>query len=418
VPDKIIGGTLMNVMYMSSRPPYPPHKGDQLIAWEQIKQLKANGYQVHLITFVKSEQEGEFIRDKLAPYCKEVILFPTHPLLNLLRSLKTIYNFKPIQVNLFFHPKVKERVMDIYKRINPEIIHVQTARVAEYFIDINVPKCIDMIDALSLNMERRAKTESNWLKPLFLLESQLMKRYEKDILNKFDRAMIVSESDKKYLSNKHIVVNPNGTSITKHHLSHYPNITKEKIILFHGNMQYYPNVEAVVDFVKEVWPHIHQAYPEYQFYIVGKDPVKKVTALHGKDNVVVTGFVEDICSRLLQAQIGIYPMKSGTGMQNKIVESMACGLPTIASPIALQGISGRRGDELICTGSKEGIIAAVKDLIESPELQEHYAVTGQAFVHSNYSWENNCARLIQTWKDTVMHRDPEASEKMVQMLVH
>jgi polysaccharide biosynthesis protein PslH len=408
----------MKVMYMSSRPPYPPHKGDQLIAWEQIKQLKANGYQVHLITFVKSEQERELVKDKLAPYCKEVILFTAHPLQSLLRSFKTMYNFKPIQVNLFFHPKVRDRVMDICKRIKPEIIHVQTARVAEYFIDTNVQKCIDMIDALSLNMERRAKNESKWLKPLFLLESHLMKRYENDILTKFDRTIVVSESDKKYLRNGHIVVNPNGTFITKQHLSRYPDTTKEKIILFHGNMQYYPNVEAVVDFVKEVWPHIHQAYPEYHFYIVGKDPVKKVTALHGKDNVVVTGFVEDICSRLLQAQIGIYPMKSGTGMQNKIVESMACGLPTIASPIALQGISGRRGDELICTGSKEGMIAAVKVLIENPELQEHYAVTGQAFVQRNYSWEHNCSRLIQTWKDADSHRDPEAPEKNVPMLVH
>ncbi|NLP52559.1 glycosyltransferase [Bacillus sp. RO1] len=403
----------MDVMYITARPPYPPHKGDQLIAWEQIKQLKANGCHVHLLTFVKSKKEGEFIREKLAPHCKEVILFTVHPLQNLLRSLKTIFNFKPIQVNLYFHPKIKESMMDIYKRINPAIIHMQTARIAEYFIHTNAPKCIDMIDALSLNMERRAKNESAWLKPLFLLESRLMKRYEKVILEKFEQAMIVSESDKKTLNNNKIIVNPNGTFITKQHLSHYPTITKEKIILFHGNMQYYPNVEAVVDFVKDVWPHIHRAYPEYKFYIVGKDPVKKVTALHGKENVVVTGFVEDICSQLLQAQIGIYPMKSGTGMQNKILEAMACGLPTIASPIALQGIAGRRGDELICTGNVKEMLAAVKDLIESPELQKHYASKGQAFVHNHYSWEENCLRLMRTWKGTVVQGNPEISEKVL-----
>ncbi|WP_173915240.1 glycosyltransferase family 4 protein [Halobacillus sp. Marseille-Q1614] len=408
----------MDVLYMSSRPPYPPHKGDQLIAWEQIKQLKVNGHHVHLLTFVDSKQEGEFIMDKLSPYCKEVVVFTVHPLQKLLRSLRTIYNFKPIQVNLFFDSKVKEHVMDIYRRIKPDIVHVQTARAAEYFIDVNCPKCIDMIDALSLNMERRARTESKWLKPLFLLESKLMKRYEEAILKKFDRSMIVSESDKQYLRSPHIVVNPNGTSITKQRLAGYPSIPKEKIILFHGNMQYYPNVEAVLDFVKEVWLHIHKAYPDYQFYIVGKDPVKKVTELHGKDNVVVTGFVEDICIPLRRAQIGIYPMKSGTGMQNKIVESMACGLPTIASPIALQGIAGRCGDELICSESREEMMAAVKRLIENPGLQERYAAKGQAFVQSHYSWEHNCTRLIQTWQDAVIHRSAETPEKMEPMLVH
>ncbi|MGP4062869.1 glycosyltransferase family 4 protein [Halobacillus sp. H74] len=408
----------MEVLYMSPRPPYPPHKGDQLIAWEQIKQLKVNGYQVHLITFVKSKQEGEFIKKKLSPYCKEVTVFPIHPLQNLLRSLKTIYNFKPIQVNLFFHPQVKEYVMDIYRSRKPDIIHVQTARVAEYFIDTKSPKCIDMIDALSLNMERRAQTEKKWLKPIFLLESQLMRRYERVIFKKFDRAMIVSEIDKKYLGKQQIVVNPNGTSITKNRIAAYPPTTKKKIIIFHGNMQYYPNVEAVLYFVKEVWPYIHQTYPDYGFYVVGKDPVKKITALHGKDNVVVTGFVEDICLSLMQAQIGIYPMKSGTGMQNKIVESMACGLPTIASPLALQGVTGMRGDELICTEGREGIITAVKSLIENPELQKRYGSKGQAYVQSNYSWDLNCKRLIHTWQDAVMDRSAEKPEKMDPILVH
>ncbi|MGI8315846.1 glycosyltransferase [Halobacillus mangrovi] len=407
----------MDVLYMSARPPYPPHKGDQLIAWEQIKQLKVNGDHVHLLTFAKTRKEKELIKKKLSPYCKEVIVFRMHPIPMLLRSLKTFYNFKPVQVNLFFNPKIKKRVMEIHRRLNPDVIHVQTVRMAEYVIDTNSPKCLDMIDALSLNMERRAQKEKKLIKPLFLLESRLMKRYEEVILKKFDRTTIVSESDKSYLNHPQIVVNPNGTSITKQHLASYPSMRKEKIILFHGNMQYYPNVEAVLDFVNEVWPHIHKAYPDYKFYIVGKDPVKRVTTLNGKDNVVVTGFVKDICIPLLQAQIGIYPMKSGTGMQNKIVEAMACGLPTIASPTALQGIAGRRGGELICTGNKEEMIAAVKQLIEKPELQERYAMRGQAFVRSHYSWEKNCNRLIKTWQEAERHRSSETQEKLEPMIV-
>ncbi|MCA0149778.1 glycosyltransferase family 4 protein [Rossellomorea vietnamensis] len=395
----------MKVMYLSSRPPFPPHKGDQLIAWEQIKKLKANGHQVYLVTFVQSKQEEKLVTDMLSPYCEEIILFTNHPILRLFRSLKTLYNLKPIQVNLFYHPKVKSRLKEIYRRINPEMIHGQTARVAEYFIHAEVPKCIDMIDALSLNMQRRAKRERIWLKPLFLLESQLMKRYEKLILKRFDRTLIVSESDKKYFRNEKMVVNPNGTFITKQHLSNYPVVAREKIILFHGNMQYFPNVEAVVDFVKDVWPHIHESYPDYQFHIVGRDPVQKVKALHGKKNVVVTGYVDDICHHLLQAQIGIYPMKSGTGMQNKILESMACGLPTIATSVALQGISGRRGDEVICTENKDEIIEAIKGLIERPALQEQYAIAGRDFVRNQYSWDQNCERLVQTWRDVGIQKE-------------
>jgi polysaccharide biosynthesis protein PslH len=104
-------------------------------------------------------------------------------------------------------------------------------------------------------------------------------------------------------------------------------------------------------------------------------------------------------------------------MQNKIIEALACGLPTIASPIALQGIAGRSGDELICAESTEGVIEAVKRLIDNPELQEKYAVKGQAFVHKNYSWEHNCSRLIQSWRDAVLNRPPKASEKVEKVVV-
>ncbi|MFC0525527.1 glycosyltransferase [Pontibacillus salicampi] len=397
----------MKVIYMTARPPYPPHKGDQLIAWEQLKHLKVSGIQIYLLTFVKSEKERDLIYQKLSPYCKEIIVFPTSPLQQTFQSIKTLYNLKPVQVNLYYQSKIKQQVLEVCERVKPDVVHVQTARLADYFIDIDCAKCIDMIDALSLNMKRRSINEKKWLKPFFLFESHLMRRHEKAVLRSYEQTILVSENDKHYLNNSNIVVNPNGTYITKSYLANYPELHKRKTILFHGNMQYYPNVEAVVDFVKDVWPIIHQRYPDYQFHIVGKDPVKSVVDLHGKNNVVVTGFVEDICSSLMQAKIGIYPMKSGTGMQNKILESMACGLPTIASPIALQGIGGITGEEVIRTESKEEMVSALEFLIEHPDIQEKYAHKGQSFVWKNYSWSKNCTRLTHTWEKAMwkMHMD-------------
>lgn len=392
----------MRLLYLAARPPYPPHKGDQLIAWEQIKQLKKRNFRIHFISFISTSEDEELIIRKLSPYCEGIYLLNLRKMTKFLNLFKTIFNFKPLQVNMFINRKMKRSVSNLFRDIQPEIVHVQTIRVAEYFLEKDdIPKTVDMIDALSLNMIRRSKKENIYKKVILLFEHFLVKRYEHYVLNAYNQTFIVSENDKSYLKTKTIEVNPNGTYITPQYLSTYPAYNREKIILFHGNMQYYPNIEAAYNFATEVWPEIYKEHPDYQFYIVGKDPVKKIKQLHGRHNVVVTGFVEDICVILCKSLIGVYPMMSGTGMQNKVIEALSCGLPVIASPLALQGIANINDDEVIKYTTNRELKLYLKSLIKNKELRRQLSINGQRFSNINYSWEKNCEKLINTWKNIV-----------------
>ena len=391
----------MKVVYFTSRTPYPPYKGDQLIAYEQIKKLSALNVQVYLICFADNDEDEHHVRTVLNKYCREVYTFKIKRWQKPLNLLKVFFNFKPFQVNLYTNNKLKIQIRKLCHKINPDLIHIQTVRIAEYFMEDTKPKVIDMIDVLSLNMKRRAEKESILLKLILNIESKLLANYEKKVLNVYDKTMLVSENDKKYLNNNNININPNGTNIDKKYLEKYKDIKKKKILIFHGNMNYFPNIEAMTIFSKQIWPEINKKYPDYRLYIVGKDPVKKIRDLNGKNNIVVTGFVEDICQYLCEGSIGIYPMYSGTGMQNKIVEALACGLPIVATPIALQGIKDISDNELILGSDKKEVLNGIEQLIQHKNLRERLSGNGQRFVFNNYSWDKNVYNLINIWKETI-----------------
>ncbi|AGB42255.1 glycosyltransferase [Halobacteroides halobius DSM 5150] len=390
----------MNVLYVTPRPPHSPYKGDQLIAYNQIKRLE-NKCKLNLITFIETQKQKKEVHNEFAEYC-ENIFFIKLSRSKKINILKTLINYKPFQVNMFKESRAKEKIEDIINSVDPDLIHVQTIRLAEYFLDTNLPKVIDMIDAISLNMKRRSKKDSFLLKLPFYLESYLCEKYEDKILDEFNQVLLISKKDKEYLKDSDkIKINPNGTYIDQDFLSNYNNIKKEKALVFHGNMQYFPNVEAVNYFTKEIFPKLKNEYKDLKFYIVGKDPTEKVEKLANKEGVIVTGFVDDICGYLIKSLVGVYSLRSGTGMQNKILEALGCGLPSVVSPLALQGIQNTNDSHVCIARNKEEFIEKISILIENEQLRKSIAKRGQEFILNNYTWEANVNRLLKSWKNTL-----------------
>lgn len=393
----------MKVIYVTTRPPYPPHRGDQLIAYEQIRNLPTGKYELYLVSLIRNENEKKEVLKQLQPYCKKIIFIRLSKIGTLLGLFKTLYNWKPLQVNMYSNNGIRKQMTELFEMIKPDIVHIQTVRLGELLRIKKTSKVIDMIDILSLNMERRASKEGFILKSVLKFESVLLKRYEKKMIKEYQVVSLVSQNDleNSHIKNANITINPNGTYINKEYIDKYNNVAKEDIIIFHGNMSYFPNIEAMVYFVNEIWPAILSQFPKYKLYIVGKDPVDKIIKLSAIKNVHVTGFVDDICELLLKAKIGIYPLRSGTGMQNKILEALACGLSTVASDFALQGVPDVTSEEVIRANEREEYIKAIQMLINNENMRGKYEKNGQEFVFSKYSWESNVETLMRMWKNAL-----------------
>ncbi len=170
-------------------------------------------------------------------------------------------------------------------------------------------------------------------------------------------------------------------------------------------MDYFANIDAVTWFCATVWPGLVRRHPTLQLYIVGRNPTPRVRALDDGQRVIVTGAVADMLSYLTTCMVGVYPLQAGVGMQNKILEAFAAGLPVVASPLAIQGIPDARGEEhLLIARHAADWIAQVSRMVEDAAVRAAFARRAQRLVFANYSWARNAAVLRQLWCDALQQR--------------
>ncbi len=156
-------------------------------------------------------------------------------------------------------------------------------------------------------------------------------------------------------------------------------------------MNYPPNVEAVVFIVNEILP----AFPNAKLLVAGATPHPKLVKL-AKDNtnVVISGWIDDIRTAYASAEIFFAPMKTGTGMQNKLLEAMALGVPCVTTSLANNAIGAVHNESIIVCDTHQQMILQLKELIQHPELREKIGSAGKQFVSERYSWKKATQHLI------------------------
>jgi glycosyltransferase involved in cell wall biosynthesis len=164
---------------------------------------------------------------------------------------------------------------------------------------------------------------------------------------------------------------------------------------FTGDMSYFPNEEAATFFAVKVLPLIQLAVPGARFLIVGRNPSRKVRKLQKIAGVEVTGWVPDVRPYLAQTRVSVAPFSIAAGIQNKILEAMACGLPVVGTPRAIQGLSNSVG-RLVETGEGAAQLAeAAVRLLRDPELAMSRGMEGRRQVIADYSWRTALDSLLE-----------------------
>jgi glycosyltransferase involved in cell wall biosynthesis len=251
------------------------------------------------------------------------------------------------------------------------------------------------MDALSVGMERRAKISSFFLAKLFFEESKRLKFYERKILNYFESSIIISEQDKNLIlcpKEKPLIIIPNGVSAD--FLNSELKIEKKYDIVFVGNLSYIPNIESCMYIAKKIIPLLKVQFPTVKILFSGADPSSKIVALRN-ENIFVQAWVDDIKTSYLSAKIFFAPMLSGTGMQNKILEAMALGIPVVTSTLANNAILAEKEIEILIADTKTDFIEKLSFLLNDEEKITLIGKNGKEFIRSNYSWEKSNKKLLE-----------------------
>lgn len=386
----------MKILILLSRVPYLLDKGDKLRAFYQIQKLAEN-HEIILFALAEETDPLEEATQELQKFCSHVYLHSLKKA-NIIRNLANAFrNKKPIQVNYFYDHKAQAEINEIIAKHKPDHIYCQLIRMAEYVRRVkNIPKTLDYMDVFSKGMSRRAEIAPFYLKPLFQLEAIRLRKYEASVFADFRNKTIISRQDRDFIvhpRHKDITIVPNGIHTSYFHPLPVP---KQYDIVFTGNMNYAPNIEAAIYLVKKVLPLVQQQFPEAKVLLAGASPSLQVLSLQSP-NVVVSGWMPDIREAYASARVFAAPLFIGTGLQNKILEAMAMKVPCVTTQLVNNGVGAANNCHLFIANKPEEFVHHIVTLLTNSEVVTQMTNRAFAFVQENYSWNKAVAQLEQVF---------------------
>ncbi len=391
----------MRILMLCQRLPYPLTKGEKIRAFHHLRFL-ARRHEVTLASLVDAPEDLQHI-DQLKMLGAEIETMSLSPRTAKIRSLLALPLGRPMTLRYFSSPVLRERVWDLLARKAYDLIFVYSSAMMQYVEDIHdIPIVVDFVDMDSHKWEQYARHRVFPVSLLYAIEGKRMGTYERRVAEVADTNILVSSAevalfqanapaarvavvpmvvDTEYFS-------PNGSSGS----------SGPPTVIFTGVMDYFPNVDAVRYFAREIYPRIQQKVPRARFHIVGQRPKGAVRRLARFPGVHVVGGVPDVRPFFTAAHVAVAPLRIAQGMQTKILEAMAMGLPVVATGRAFEGIDAQPGAEIFVEDDPAGFADRVSELLGNAELRVRAGAYARKFVESHHAWEPAMIRL-----DTVLH---------------
>lgn len=380
----------MKLLIITPRIPYPPYRGDKLKIYN-IARILSKKNDVTILTFIENSGSIKNLKEleKLGIKTEAVRLSFIESLLKLISNM---FSEIPFQVAFFHSKKMGKKINELINQKDFDVIYFHLIRSAQYFesaLNSNALKVLDFTDAVSLYLFRFIKATKNPIKKVFLKwELERVKKYEQ-IAKNFDTLFICSEKDKEFLLKNNVHNNihflRNGIDSTYFYPNNNLNYEMQRII-FTGNIPYFPNRDAILYFVKDIFPLLKEKYPKSKFYIVGQKPPLQIKRLQSKD-IIVTGFVQDIRKEYLLSNVNVVPVRFGAGTLNKVIEALALGVPTVASSISVQGLPPEIKKYIFIADTPEDFIKWISLIFEDENIRNIRMKEAQKLVLDMLSWD-------------------------------
>lgn len=388
----------MDILVVTPRFPYPTRSGDTLTVFHLLKHFRRR-HTIDLVACTDQDSTSDHF-EAVAPYCRNLITIPISRLRRSMNAIGSVLGRRPLQADWFYSPAVALAVERLVRRYRYEILYSHTIRAARYLTDLQVPfpslRILAMQISMQLNYRRIAGFERNPIyRHVFRYEAARLATFEPQVIKSFHHTLVISDVDRKAICegeyDGRFFECPHGVS-----LDHKPfdaAAREPNSMVFSGNMNYRPNVDAATFFVRKIHPLIRQQIPEAVLYIVGANPTAGVRELGQAGGVIVTGEVESVYTWLRRAAVGVNPLRAGAGLQNKVLEGMACGLPMVVTSIANEGIKAVPGTHLLVEDSAGKFADSVSRLLASPEDRRALGARARKFIEENWSWDVHFRRL-------------------------
>lgn len=384
----------MRILYVCHRFPYPPKRGGKIRPFNMIRHL-ARSHEVVVCSLARSQPEADEAHG-IAPYCSAFHVQRVDETMQKLRMVAALPT--PITASTaYFHSPALARTIDrLLAESRFDLIFVHCSSVAHYVRRVrDVPKILDFGDMDSQKWLEYAHYKPFPLSAGYWWEGYRLSAYERRLARQFDLCTATTRAEWETLDSYRTGVAsdwfPNG--VDSDFFAPTDGSYESDTIAFVGRMDYYPNQQCMFSFCEETLPLLRQRRPGLKLLIVGADPSPKVQRLGALDGVTVTGSVPDVRAYVRSAALTVAPLTIARGTQNKVLESMAMGVPVVASRAAAGGVDAIAGEHLLVADTPAEQCDAILSLLEDPVRRARFAQAARARVLSNHAWPQSMQRL-------------------------
>ncbi len=393
---------MKKLLYLVHRLPYPPNKGDKISSHNMLKFFSAN-WRVHLGTFVDDPddwQHVEFVRQFCEDSC--IVGLPAHR--KLTGSMKGLLSGGALSLSYYANAELQNWVRATIEKECPDAVLVFSGVMGRFvrgLLPDSVPVVFDAEDVDSEKFRSYAASRSWPMSWLYEREADKLLAYERAMAASTDVSIFVSQEEANLFkqlapesANKaHFRTQGVDSSYFDPQLA-FPNPYEkgQRVLVFTGAMDYWPNVEAVTWFCEHALSEIRRRQPDFLFCIVGMKPGEEVQQLGKLPGVRVTGAVDDVRPYLAHALAACLPLQLARGIQNKALEAMAMELPVLATSDALVGILEHGESMSVVADAPDAMIEGALDILSQPR---RYNRAGRACVVEHYNWDTNLRRMEQ-----------------------
>jgi len=385
----------MNILYVCHRFPYPAKDGSRVRSFNIIEHFRQQGHRVWVSSMARDENEqrqGQGIIE----YCHEFTMARTVEWVQKLRMVGRLFTTEPSSMGYFYCRTMQRQINQLLAQHDFDLIYVHCSSVAQYVSDVEgIPKILDYVDMDSQKWLSFAQYKAFPLNLGYRLEGTKLAAEERKLSAKFDLCTTITRAECDTL--EELALNglndwfSNGVD-SQYFVPHSHGYNNHQVC-FIGRMDYYPNEQAVTDFCHQVLPLLKQKIPDATFLIVGAAPTDNVKKLANIDGVTVTGFVDDVRDYVRKSAVMVAPLSIARGTQNKILETMALGVPVVTSDVGARGIDGDSINDFVVANSPMEYCDAVVQMMTNELVRQRYAKAGRKRIEENYSWSYVLMRL-------------------------
>ena len=388
----------MRVLFIPSRFPQDLRRGDEVRAYRHLREL-AKRHAITLFAFAPRDAKSA-VHAEIGKLCERVVTVEQSRVGRLFRVLRALPGSTPLQAAMNDTRAFRFALRELLRTSTFDVAHVQLARMGEALPLLDgLPCVLDLVDALSANMARRARYDAGPMRLLAAIEAVRLLPYERDLCTRVAAATVSSERDRQALGRDlpalHVVAN--GIDADEFVFSTQPR--EPDRLVFSGNLGYFPNVDAAVWFAREVLPLLRREHPNMEIDLVGARPASVLGKLaRVQPGVRLVGPVADMRPYLSRAAVALAPMRAGSGQQIKILEAMGCGTPVVATSSASAGLEAVAGRDLLIADDARTFAEAVSRLLADRALAGRLALNARALVEQRYTWKSSAAAIERHWQ--------------------